>query len=938
MSAAVVLTAAFCVVLSVMVSCVREDIPAADCSEDGGDFGFPGSPVEVRLSVGIEGMSVDVTTGAGIRADGMTVGVAGNAGGGMDGMSVEMAAKVSAADETDAERAVGDLWVFQYDASDGRLVRAPQYLLIEDQASLERIPLTLSDNNGSPSVVYLVANTGDPAWVPNASMQTVTMATTRTGPNATTGASTRTQTEAPSKASTRTRTQTSTQAKPASSRYSGFATLSELKTRDLPVREPIFASDGAVSIPMGGGTGEDGSLRIDRDKTIPVTLTRMYAKLMIAVDLNVPDTEIYSLGVGNIPQYCRVTSLEADTPDLTQPASYPDISWVSRTFRGTHSASPDDTATATTKSTTNPIVPSASPDDTVTATTKSTTTATSKSADQDYPWVIYVPENLQGRSDSGVKLDPTGRALALNLIVAHTDSEGGVMHHPFTFYPGADATSDYNVRRNSVYRIHLTINELSEARVQSANSVVASPGQTVALFPYFREDSGGGFDFADYLDPSGERGQKINSVEILWQTKDCIGDNSAHDRVMLIPNEQTHSGYEKLYVRTQSEGNAVVAARNAAGDIIWSWHIWVTEGDPANEANALTYYTYAWDETGIHYDSPRIPGPRIMKRNLGALADEPDSDNDLVRTYGLLYQWGRKDPFPPLTDYSKKNTIGKGGYFQHDYDAAHTETVYANDNTTVVEKTAYTEPSKLFHSISGADINSDQDGMGYTIAHPTVFMCGTREVAVSLSETDKNKLHYVNDISNYVNRGAWSEDDHVNTLWGGLELTDDMTTLPLNIFYLGTLETQEVSLHDDYGREKTIFDPCPAGWRVPSSDLWLGFSRTSAQSPTPNPTVMADVNYDPDRSDDHGMYMYLGPEWREGDVSFFPTQGYRLADGCGWRVGVCGNNANANTDANDRVNMVHIHNEAKFFNIFETRLVATIKATANPIRCVRDTK
>ncbi len=813
--------------------CTVEEIPAPEVEDE---LEFTGTPVEVSLGISVGGMSVD---------SGTKSGGSGWEDGGSDGRTKAG----GAVEDNEMERHVSDIWIFQYDRETERLVWEPQFVEIADQGKLDRMLVRLSDNGGRPCIVYVVANTFNGRW-----------AVREAG------------------------------------HYAGFATLGELKHQALPVQEPLFAADGFLAIPMGGSLGEDGSLIVANRSEVDVTIRRMYAKVMIGVELGLEDSEIYNIGVGNIPQYCRVASLEDDLSDDTEAAAYPDGVWVSRTFWGMT----DDAA---------------------------------------YPYVIYVPENLQGRQEAAsYKSDPSGHALAVNLVVTHTDERGGTMQYPYTFYPGADTESDYNIRRNHVYRVRLKIDALSSAIVASANSFVAAPGETVAFYPYYRTEQGGGFNFSDYLDPAGETGQKIATVEILWQTKDCIGDNTDGSLVGIYPNEQVHNGYEKIYVKTQKEGNAVVAARNAAGDIIWSWHIWVTEGDPANEANALTYYTYSWDETGIHYDRDRISGTQIMRRNLGAMADEPVSASDPGRTYGLLYQWGRKDPFPPLTDFSKKNNIGKGGYYQHDYDADHTETVYGNDNSTVGEKTAYTDPTNLFHSISGADINDEHDGMSYTIAHPTVFMCGTKEVAKSLSETDKTKLNYVNKLSSYVNGGAWSEDDHVNTLWGGLELTDDMMSLGLNIFYLGTLESQEITLHDDYGPYKTIFDPCPAGWRVPSSDLWLGFGRISSQSPTPNPAVMDDVNYDPSRSNDYGMYMYLGQNWREGDTSYFPTQGYRLPDGCGWRVGVCGNTVNANTDANDRVNIVHIHNQDKYFNIFETRLVATIKATADPIRCVRDAK
>lgn len=79
-----------------------------------------------------------------------------------------------------------------------------------------------------------------------------------------------------------------------------------------------------------------------------------------------------------------------------------------------------------------------------------------------------------------------------------------------------------------------------------------------------------------------------------------------------------------VYFTAVADGNAVIAVKDAGGNILWSWHIWVTGYDPNNE-----------------YDTWCI-GVKMMNRNLGALSKEPE---DGALTHGLLYQWGRKDPF-----------------------------------------------------------------------------------------------------------------------------------------------------------------------------------------------------------------------------------------------------------------------------------------------------
>lgn len=84
-----------------------------------------------------------------------------------------------------------------------------------------------------------------------------------------------------------------------------------------------------------------------------------------------------------------------------------------------------------------------------------------------------------------------------------------------------------------------------------------------------------------------------------------------------------------VYVKTGAyEGNAVIAVRDRTGKILWSWHIWVLD----DEIETVNGNSYDW-----------------MDRNLGALNNTPDD----IKNRGLMYQWGRKDPFlPTYEDYA----------------------------------------------------------------------------------------------------------------------------------------------------------------------------------------------------------------------------------------------------------------------------------------------
>ena len=158
------------------------------------------------------------------------------------------------------------------------------------------------------------------------------------------------------------------------------------------------------------------------------------------------------------------------------------------------------------------------------------------------------------------------------------------------------------------------------------------------------------------------------------------------------------------------EGNAVIAAKDASGKILWSWHIWLTD-----EPEGQVYYNNAGT---------------MMDRNLGATSATPGD----VGALGLLYQWGRKDPFLGSSSISEN----------------------------IEAKSSITWPSKV-------SSNSTNGTIKYATEHPTTFI----------------KLNNYN--SDWYYTGSSSTD---NTRWQSA---------------------------------KTIYDPCPAGWRVPdggSDGVW----------------------------------------------------------------------------------------------------------------------
>ena len=119
-------------------------------------------------------------------------------------------------------------------------------------------------------------------------------------------------------------------------------------------------------------------------------------------------------------------------------------------------------------------------------------------------------------------------------------------------------------------------------------------------------------------------GDEDKDVVVLWETVNTDTAPGVGSIISAVDYDQ-QDGKDAYIVfkmpSTITPGNAVIAAKNAAGDILWSWHIWV----PSTSVGTATY------------DSDKF-----MDRNLGALKVAGTGD---VTSIGLMYQWGRKDPF-----------------------------------------------------------------------------------------------------------------------------------------------------------------------------------------------------------------------------------------------------------------------------------------------------
>lgn len=203
----------------------------------------------------------------------------------------------------------------------------------------------------------------------------------------------------------------------------------------------------------------------------------------------------------------------------------------------------------------------------------------------------------------------------------------------------------------------------------------------------------------------------VASVDFVWETWNNNETVTANSVVKIVDYKDGFV-YFKM-PSTLHAGNALIAAKDADGTILWSWHIWV----PADKFKGA--------ETPYNANTFSISTPLMMSRNLGALVDAAAAENEVdVRSFGLMYQWGRKDPF-----------MGPGK-------------VATNTAATMNARIAFSRPE-------------GQISIATSIANPTQF------------------AYY---------SGDWVSPSD-NDLWG------------------------------DVSNTKTIYDPCPTGYKVPKRDV-----------------------------------------------------------------------------------------------------------------------
>ncbi|MDQ0067152.1 T9SS type A sorting domain-containing protein [Chryseobacterium lathyri] len=316
---------------------------------------------------------------------------------------------------------------------------------------------------------------------------------------------------------------------------------------------------------------------------------------------------------------------------------------------------------------------------------------------------------------------------------------------------------------------------------KAPNSYIFDPGQNSEGLLIPVKKAYAMWEEDNYIKSGGIPSGKV-TAEVLWE--DTHGLIKSGTRYSLEISGSNGSARIKVPINKAKKGNAVIALK-VNSDIYWSWHIWVTD-DPTNGS---TYKSFD-NVNRMRADGTIEPIPdsdwRWMDRNLGALSSSITS-SDWNRSIGLLYQWGRKDPIPPLVTrgndfYEVSGSIGR---IRH-RGAKNFNGAVNIDNLT------------KFVPLASAEVTNN---IKLSVKNPLSLIYVNKD-------DNSGQAYYNNNLNlpvNWFGRSAGTPDSRLSEL----NLWSDNSQGLIGPGYNSNTSARPY-------RDKSPYDPCPNGWRIPS--------------------------------------------------------------------------------------------------------------------------
>ena len=417
---------------------------------------------------------------------------------------------------------------------------------------------------------------------------------------------------------------------------------------------------------------------------------------------------------------------------------------------------------------------------------------------------VWIPANVRGTSAKATspyyrtKENAPTAASYVELVVDNAVKKerlyyraylGGQESTDFNLYENKDYTWKLSVK-STAYQTDKRIQLLDQSPVQSTNLVETSncfmmkPGTNICFNPYKHEAKMDGYNNRlSGWNPKLTNGstlaadKQITDVRLLWQTKD---DATSGDLVMgYAISGDDHSNLARITdggdlqkarihvkVPVSKGGNAMIAAYSG-NKIVWSWHLWITDYVPQGITSSVTY---AQAQQLTQNGSVHQYATTAFKSG-GTHVGKVVMDRNLCAMAG-----GFPGENASLLDFARRI-----GYLYY-----------------------WGRKDPFLGSTDGTanELNVIYDGEGRGVQ--------LGKVAYSnITLVNGNTLQYVIEHPDHIITGSSSDQNQSKCSWYSLnETTADYQYL--------------------YNNSKTLYDPCPAGWKIPHQTVYNGWGKSQA--------------------------------------------------------------------------------------------------------------
>ena len=426
--------------------------------------------------------------------------------------------------------------------------------------------------------------------------------------------------------------------------------------------------------------------------------------------------------------------------------------------------------------------------------------------------VYYLPRNCQG-SDANIKdakkKNTSSKASTSTCVKVFATDTNTDVPYCYTFYVGKDITSDFNVKPNYHYTLPVEISghgdENIDSRVEDmapmgANCIMMDlndKGREYIIYPHKRINK-----YWGYLEKDPDRTIKDDyewEAVIVWQ------DTNENVIEFVESGKETFEGKGKqpLKIKLKSPTapcNVLIGVKKK--DVVpddygylWSWHLWVTPYKPNR--------TKPWEKDRYEYDDGGVAYGRVFRYRPG------------YSSLGLSYN----------TLWDETNGEYKDKYIMDRNLGATTSTTPTPDMD--IKKSA---------------------GLRYQFGRKDPFAVdGVTLYKAAQSSMQKTPV-YAKNMNKGVKYPDWFYRVKKSPTWDWVDPNP----------YSGNLWNNPFPSEKDF-KNKSFFDPCPEGWRIPLAGTWniLAYDKKEG------------IKYIPNNKGtfNNGYYFYVG----NGVTTFYPA-------------------------------------------------------------------